>query len=277
MVATAARQRSSPASLFAALRVLAVGRGGRVVSEEYHGLKSRIEFECAAGHRFVGYPKKVFSGTWCQRCKASARYSELRELVAARGGEVLSPEYVPHPGSMRYRCAAGHEWERPAHMIRAGVWCPRCRGRGTTLAELQALAAGRGGRCLARRYRAYDETVSWECARKHRFRMRIDGVKDGGWCPSCRTLDGAVAKALAIAAERGGQLLSTRGIGPNARLLWRCAKGHEWVSKPTSVATGRRWCHQCRLLGIEAMQALAAERGGKCVSTEYKHTHSPLQ
>jgi hypothetical protein len=264
----------------AALQKIAGEHGGRCLASEYRGNRVKLEFECAAGHTFIRFPEQIFGGSWCTRCLycPPEKLREIRELAAARGGACLSDEYRPGREKMRFRCAVGHEWEQNSTLIRAGTWCPRCRGRGTTIAELNELAAKHGGRCVSRRYVDSTSPLTWECAKGHRFRRLPRSILRGNWwCPTCRAVAGAVAKALAVAEERGGVLVSTRGLTANARLRWRCAKGHEWISKPVSVATGRRWCRKCNLLGIEQMQALAAERGGKCVSTEYVQVFKHLQ
>lgn len=36
----------------------------------------------------------------------------------------------------------------------------------------------------------------------------------------------------AVAAERGGELLSQRYIGCRSKLEWKCAEGHVWQALP---------------------------------------------
>lgn len=275
----APRLPPNAAARLAALQKVARERGGRCLAGEYLGARVRLEFECAAGHRFEGVPEHVLKGTWCATCRRHSpdRLREIQEIAAKRGGVCLSTEYRPARERMRFRCAQGHEWEASSGHISEGSWCPKCRNRTTTLADLNALVAEHGGRCVSRQYFDSTHALTWECKLGHRFRRQVGAIRrNGWWCPQCRTMSGAVAKALRVAEERGGALVSTRGITSNARLRWRCAKGHEWISKPVSVATGRRWCRECQRLGIDQMQALAAERFGKCLSTEYVNAHSHL-
>lgn len=275
----ARRTPAESATRLAALQEVARAHGGRCLAGEYLGMRVRLEFECAAGHRFMGIPGSALNGTWCGTCKrrGSDRLRRIQEIAAERGGVCLSTEYRPARERMRFRCAQGHEWDASSHHINEGSWCPGCRHRTTTIADLNALVAEHGGRCVSKQYLDSRHALTWECKLGHRFRRHVGGIRRNGWCcPQCRTMSGAVARALQIAAERGGALVSTRRIGPNARLRWRCVKGHEWISKPVSVATGRRWCLECKRLGIDQMQALAAQRFGKCLSTEYANAHSHL-
>lgn len=79
-----------------------------------------------------------------------------------------------------------------------------------------------------------------------------------------------------LAASRGGRCLSATYVNMETKLLWQCAEGHQWEAKPHHIKDGI-WCPMCaRLkqaemhrLSLEAMQQLAASRGGKCLSATY--------
>jgi len=61
-------------------------------------------------------------------------------------------------------------------------------------------------------------------------------------------------------------------------LRWKCSVGHEWLAKPRSIRTGH-WCPFCaqnRRLRLEEMRQIARERGGQCLSTNYKNGATPL-
>ncbi len=81
-----------------------------------------------------------------------------------------------------------------------------------------------------------------------------------------------------IATERGGKCLA--GVYTNAatKLLWECHKGHQWEAAPYNVKSGT-WCPYCarkKKYTIEQMRQLAKEHGGKCLSDEYKNTHTKM-
>lgn len=100
--------------------------------------------------------------------------------------------------------------------------------------------------------------------------------------PGRRASPLAPAEALAIyrsmARLRGGALLSRTYVGRRKPMRWRCAEGHEWTATVASVSRGA-WCRSCgrrraeeptRARTLARVQALARERGGECLSTEYK-------
>lgn len=75
-----------------------------------------------------------------------------------------------------------------------------------------------------------------------------------------------------FAAKHGGRCLSTEYLGYRHKHLWECARGHQWTALKGSVAQGK-WCPECWHPGpevaLERLQALAAKRGGRCLSAEY--------
>jgi len=86
-----------------------------------------------------------------------------------------------------------------------------------------------------------------------------------------RVVDG-LHRLRALAASRGGQRLSDSYLGNTVRYQMRCAEGHEWGALGSSLQRGS-WCAIChqvsRRKGLEAMQEVAASRGGQCLSSQY--------
>src|SRR4030042_5652277 len=81
-----------------------------------------------------------------------------------------------------------------------------------------------------------------------------------------------------VAKSRGGRCLSDIYVGANSKLTWQCAKGHQWMARPTHIQQGS-WCPECagmRRLTIDQMHHLAAARGGKCLSDIYVNSESKL-
>lgn len=81
-----------------------------------------------------------------------------------------------------------------------------------------------------------------------------------------------------IAANRGGLCLSELYRNNSTKLTWQCKNGHIWEAIPNSVKRGS-WCPFCAknsAYTIRDMQALASEKGGKCLSKKYKGSHQKL-
>ena len=83
-----------------------------------------------------------------------------------------------------------------------------------------------------------------------------------------------------LARERDGQCLSTEYVNNDTKLRWKCQEGHEWEATPKNVVHGGSWCPTCagiHPLGLAQMQALARERDGQCLSTEYVNSDTKLR
>lgn len=255
------------------MRAIARERGGRCLSDEYVHRQVHMKFECRAGHVWETMPQSILGGSWCRTCAyvPADGMKTLRAIAREHGGRCLSREYVAEAPGMLWSCAEGHTWQAKPKTIRRGCWCPRCaQQQRRTLADMQELAAERGGKCVARSYLGHDTSIEWACAKGHRFKIRPRCVRAGQWCPVCSKPESSHDRALAFARRQGGALVTRTPAGTNDSVRWRCAEGHEWTSNAYRVARGA-WCPWCtgRLPTIRDMQALAADRFGRCVSAEY--------
>jgi hypothetical protein len=80
------------------------------------------------------------------------------------------------------------------------------------------------------------------------------------------------------AAKLGGECLSTEYKGLYTMMRWRCAQGHEWDSQGRNVRRGK-WCLRCSgkmRRTLDEMRAIAASRGGVCLSQEFKNMSTKL-
>src|ERR1035438_1687277 len=84
--------------------------------------------------------------------------------------------------------------------------------------------------------------------------------------------------ATEIAKSHGGALLADGVRSGSIKLLWKCAKGHQWNAQLKKVKGGS-WCPECHRtrVTIEDMRSLAKERGGACLSDEYRNAATKLR
>ena len=231
---------------------LAESRGGRCLSRCYLNAASKLIWQCSANHIWSATPTQVRKGHWCPICARVARLTlyELQQIAAKKGGQCLSLEYANSSKLLRWRCVVGHEWQARAHSIRAGGWCPACaHNQRLKLEEMQEIARERGGRCLSTRYENGCTPLIWECELRHRWKALPARVKNGSrrkgtWCPECyrlrRTVHAkhSIEEMRDLAIARGGKCLSTEYVDSKSKLLWQCARGHQWQALPSSVVQG---------------------------------------
>lgn len=87
-----------------------------------------------------------------------------------------------------------------------------------------------------------------------------------------------IADMQEIAKYRGGTCLSDVYVNKRTKLLWKCAKGHQWEAIPDSVNRGS-WCPVCAggaELTIKDMHEAARKSGGKCLSGRYVNNKTNL-
>ncbi len=88
-----------------------------------------------------------------------------------------------------------------------------------------------------------------------------------------------IDKLKEIAISKGGECLSDRYINNNTPMKWRCAKGHIWEAAPVNIKNMGHWCPICsgnQRTSIAEIKQLAIERGGKCLSDNYKNKDTKL-
>jgi hypothetical protein len=275
------------------MRALAARRGGECVSDQYVSNETKLRWRCAAGHQWEAAPGLVKAGRWCPHCARVARLSlnAMTAIATSRGGRRLSTEYINVETPLLWKCGAGHRWIATPASVRARSWCPYCvRNQKLELKEMHALARKRGGRCLSNRYINNRSPLLWECGRSHRWKaapcnVRGGARKRGTWCQKCYDLRrrfrprDTIERMKIIARARGGHCLSAKYLNSKSKLLWQCEKGHQWRAVPVAVTSGT-WCPVCaqnRRLTLQELRSLAAGRGGRCLSRRYTNKATTLE
>ncbi|WP_426158884.1 zinc-ribbon domain-containing protein [Pseudomonas sp. TSRC2-2] len=143
-----------------------------------------------------------------------------------------------------------------------------------TIEGMRQLAKSRGGECLSAVYQNLSTRLSWRCADGHEWLADPYRVTRGSWCPVCARLQrrDTLHSAQQVAVKRGGLCLSHHYESRLLPMEWQCQFGHRWQATFASIAQGR-WCPTCAKLArrdtLENMQAIATERGGRCLSEIY--------
>jgi hypothetical protein len=274
------------------MRRLAQRRGGKCISRRYIDSRTPLRWRCRSGHEWNAMPTNVSKGSWCPACAHRKRLTldEMQTLAACRGGDCVSDHYLNNRTKLRWRCAAGHEWEAAPGLITAGHWCPHCAHVARlSLDAMVEIASARGGRCLSTEYVNVETHLLWKCVAGHEWTATPASVRSGKWCPYCVHNQRLELKAMQrLARRRGGKCLSTRYINNRQPLVWECKRRHRWKATPANVKGGKRkrgtWCLECYNLrrkfgirdSIERMEKLAQRRGGHCLSSEYINSKSKL-
>jgi hypothetical protein len=280
-------------------------RGGECLSNEYISDSIKLKFKCDKGHEFLLNGTAMHRGQWCKQCSFKAIADKrkhsidiYRAIAQARGGKLLSEEYINKETKLLWECKEGHRWEATPGLVKnAGTWCGIC-GKKESAAKLRdnietyrKIAMERGGKLLSEVYINSQTPLLWECKEGHQWKAHPDSVKNlKTWCPVCCYKDLAekfkdnIEVYHKIAIERGGKLLSEEYINSKTHMLWECKDGHQWKATGEHIKTRKSWCPVCSYKergsankdDIETYRKIAIEMGGKLLSEEYINSKTPL-
>jgi len=108
---------------------IATRKGGKCLSGEYVNNKTKLQFECANGHKWSALPTSIKGGKWCPKCagKMKLTIDDMRKIAKSRGGKCLSIEYVNVNTHLLWECSEGHRWKAlPGNIKNKSSWCPKC-------------------------------------------------------------------------------------------------------------------------------------------------------
>jgi hypothetical protein len=294
----------------ASMRAIARGHGGRCISRHYAKAYAKLEFRCARGHRWSAVANSIQQGHWCPECATDLvkekHFNAVKAMATNHEGRCISTTYVNWQTKLQWRCADGHVFLATPQAVHRGSWCPPCtkgpaassprartpRSRRalpeTKLAFFHQIAKERGGACLSDEYVSSKTPLAFRCTLGHEWSSQPTLVRKKHWCPHCAAVarqegqrQKKFASVLRFAKKRGGRCLSTTYLRQEGKLLWRCARGHEWEMTAQSIGEGY-WCLQCKrddfsARTLDQLRELARTRGGICTSTAYVDAVSPLR
>lgn len=180
----------------------------------------------------------------------------LKELAISRGGKCLSMDYTNSQTPIEWMCAKGHIWYARPAKVKYGTWCKACAGnKKKTIEEMRIIAEKHSAICLSETYLNNHSPLRWKCDKGHEFTASYSGImvaiKNGGFCTVCSVKKrgenkrNTIEEMQELAKSRGGKCLSDEYTNAHSNLIWQCANGHIFESKPNSVKSGH-WCSYCR-------------------------------
>ena len=266
------------------MQALAKNRGGKCLSEKYGNNKTKLQWECAEGHKWLAAPDKIKnSKQWCPICSLNQKKStidDMRKLAKNLGGKCFSDNYTNTRTRLLWECAEGHTWKAKPNSIVNGRWCPECSDTTLDIEEMHKLARKRKGRCLSSKYINIHSKLVWECEKGHTWDAKPFHIKHSdSWCPYCAGKHLSIKDMRALAKLKGGKCLSKKYEGAHVKLRWECSNRHQWKAKPSAIRNLEHWCPYCagKHLSIKDMRALAKQKGGKCLSKKYEGAHVKLR
>lgn len=228
-------------------------RGGKLLctKTEYTGIRKKILWKCAKGHKWYASPSHILhSNSWCPKCAGvlPLNIAVFISYAQKRRGTCLTKRYKNSSTKLRFKCKEGHTWETKAINIIQSHWCPYCAGTSKyTVSQMKEIAKKHGGRCLSKQYKNGKTKVKFECCSGHTWKTTPTSVvNQHTWCPHCAgTCRDTIEKYKKIAKNRSGICLSKQYKNAHTKLKFKCSRGHTWSALPTHVSSKLSWCPQC--------------------------------
>lgn len=239
------------------MQITAESRGGKCLDFEYKGNNTKLQWECAEGHRWHNTPSHIRNrGQWCPECAGLKKLTieEMHEIAKSKGGKCLSKKYINVNTKLLWECEKGHRWKAaPESIKRLNTWCPECsKTKKRTLDQMRKIAKSKGGKCLSKKYINDRVKLLWECDKGHKWESTPGSVvNQDTWCPECA---GHVRKELndlhKLAKSRGGKCLSNKYVNVDTKYEWQCSLGHKFYNTFSHIKNRGQWCPTCSKSGI---------------------------
>jgi thiol-disulfide isomerase/thioredoxin len=297
------------------VQTLAYLMGGRCLSKEYINDKTSLEWQCQKGHRWEATYHSIRQGGWCMSCaRHEGKLLKLTEYATEHGGKLLSTQYINSKEKYQWQCSKGHIWNQTFSNLRKSGWCPKCKKERFDVFMLNRLrnkVQQREGILLSEKYNSSYGLLKVQCKEGHQWQANAQNLLIGYWCKKCAGSDRLNLQQMQeVAAKKGGKCLSASYKNKDAKLLWQCSKGHQWMATPRNVMAST-WCPKCRIKnsddtnwpkvmkqaskkfflhnkhfkkhtlakagGAEMANFLAGIREGQCLTKEYTHSRVKMQ
>ncbi len=153
------------------------------------------------------------------------------------------------------------------------------------ISNIKLIAESKNGLCLSDSYVNNRSKLKFKCEFGHIWETTSYVIESGSWCKKCsmkKIIDNQrddIKVFKKIAELKGGKCISETYINQHSKLLFECKKGHQWFGRPQGIKRGT-WCGKCygtAKSDIKEMQDLANQRGGVCISLDYKNDATKLK
>jgi len=162
--------------------------------------------------------------------------------------------------------------------------------RGLNINDCHEVARARGGWCLEDEYKNAIYPMKWKCKCGREWKNNFNNVKNKKqWCPRCSSYNSSFKFNLKMcqeyAQQRGGKCLSPEYKNARTSMKWKCGEcDSEWMNNFDGIRRKGQWCPRCararsgikKRFGIKVCKKYAQQRGGKCLSPEYKNAKTKI-
>lgn len=275
------------------VKEIAKKKGGKCLSTTIKNAKSKIQLECAEGHKFsTTYNSLVYSNTWCPECHIYVGEAICRQLFEHIFKRPFPKSYPPwlvnkNGNQMeldmynKYLAVAG-EYQGIQHRRKAfgltdedikkiqkedAYKLEKCEENGVTLLQIPDDELVPYDKLLEYIIKEYERKSGKSLGTIPKFDYQQFPIYENEHAKKFRN----------YLEEKGGTLL-TPYFSAKKEVTLLCECGHEWITTPNSIYMNN-WCPECsgnKKGSTEEYQEIAKMFNCELLE-EYKNAKTPLQ
>lgn len=243
--------------------------GCELLSKEYKGTRSCVEYITRCGHKHKIWVNNFLSGVgrYCPKCKKRKSRRKLtldvvKEIFRQKGCHLLSPQFVDTYTPLEYVCQCGHKNKIPLYRFDRGqgLVCPKCSGsKKKTIKEVQDIFKENGCTLLSTSYKWNREKLEYiaSCGHKHTIKASAFFEGEGRLCPKCQLIENGKSQ-IKYSESKQKEILSSKGCEliqaartTNDKMLYVAKCGHENQMKIAYFLQGYgQVCPRCYLKNV---------------------------
>jgi len=272
-------------------------RGGECISVAYRGALVKHWWRCSDGHEWETTPSIIKGGSWCPQCSGGLNEELVRrilETLTRHRWPKARPDWLLNVRGRRMELDGfckilqiGFEYHGEQHFNVV----PHFHRKNKSLPRQQSDDRQKRRLCLEHGVKLIEVPFTIDMIGMLDFLVAALSeatgknvvVPDGMTIHSFGYDRGLLEELHSIAENKNGLCLSTIYLGAQTKHHWRCAQGHEWEARPSSIKRGH-WCPFCAghkiwspgqsqsEIRLAQCNSIAKERGGALLSTVYLGT-----
>lgn len=275
------------------MKKIAKERGGKCLSTSYKNVFTHLVWECANGHQFHAIPKHVLNGHWCPNCTTYLNEQRCRFILESLFETKFVKDHSVLDGyeldgynaelKLAFEYHGKQHYEEVDFFYSRGDMSLEDRIARDKLKEKRCEELGIVLLVIPYTVDPADHVsfiVNELSERGFQFKIEPEDINFDNYYPTKSELQ----EIQDIAEAKGGKCLSNEYINVDTKMDFVCEKGHHFSTTPWRIKKGN-WCRKCfeteragasQRLDANEMHRIAAEKGWKCLSTEYKNARTKL-
>ncbi len=271
------------------MREIANSKGGECLSEEYVNSVTKLKWKCKDNHIWEANPRDVKHKSWCpyctwytgeRKCKyilerlLDTEFHKTRRVLKGLELDGYSKEYnlaFEYNGEQHY--ITNHFFNQSQEKLQ--------QIKRNDKRKLDECKSKNIGLIIVPHYESVTDFQLIKFLKEELNKRGIDysDVEQKILMYDFYGNNSVLIELKNLIESKGGKLLSNEYLNSKTKLKVLCENGHNWETTYTQIKLGK-WCSTCsgHVKGtIEEMQEIAKLRNGKCLSSHYINSLTPLR